>query len=230
MGLEPDGRNAYLVPYGNECTLIPGYMGLVQLAYRSGEIASIHADVFCEGETFTESMGEVTAHVIDRSKPRGRPLGAYCIVKFTSGAVKHEVMGVGEIEAIRKRSKAGSKGPWVDYWAEMAKKTVFKRASKWLPISSEVLEAFERDDDTLIEQTPVLRKSASSLSMLTESLTQEATIPSYETIDDVLHAINQASTKEAIVAVSKAAIACKPEDDEWAAAIDRLSTEAIESL
>jgi recombination protein RecT len=37
LGLEPGGAlgHAYLVPYGNQCTLIPGYRGLVELVRRS---------------------------------------------------------------------------------------------------------------------------------------------------------------------------------------------------
>jgi recombinational DNA repair protein RecT len=36
----------------------------------------------------------------------------------------------------------------------MAKKTVFRRASKWIPLSSEIRDAYERDDDSLVEATP----------------------------------------------------------------------------
>jgi recombination protein RecT len=69
-------------------------------------------------------------------------------------ACKHEVMTRDEIDSIRKRSKSGSSGPWVTDFAEMAKKTVFRRASKWIPLSSEIRDAYERDDDSLVEATP----------------------------------------------------------------------------
>ena len=38
LGLEPDGVSgqAYLVPYKDVCTLIPGYRGLIDLAVRRG--------------------------------------------------------------------------------------------------------------------------------------------------------------------------------------------------
>ncbi|MCQ8865521.1 recombinase RecT, partial [Escherichia coli] len=43
-----------------------------------------------------------------------------------------------EIEAVRKTSKAAfsDKGPWVNHWNEMARKTVVKRASKYWPKAS----------------------------------------------------------------------------------------------
>ena len=50
MGLEPDGRRAHLIPYGNACTLIIDYKGIVELAMRSGLVANLHADTVCENE------------------------------------------------------------------------------------------------------------------------------------------------------------------------------------
>jgi recombination protein RecT len=65
------------------------------------------------------------------------------------GTCKCEVMGLDQIEAIRKRSRAGSSGPWVTDWDEMAKKTVFRRASKWLSLSPELRDAVNVDDDQI---------------------------------------------------------------------------------
>lgn len=152
LGLEPDGRKAHLIPYGNQCTLIVDYKGLVELARRSKEISNIHADIVCENDEFTFEHGneEKLKHnpVIAN---RGKAVAAYSFVKFKDGSVSFEVMSLEEIEAIHKRSKAGAAGPWVTDWAEMAKKTVFRRHSKWLPCSSEILEATEKDFDTPID-------------------------------------------------------------------------------
>ncbi len=56
-------------------------------------------------------------------------------------------MSKDEVEAIRKRSRSGSSGPWVTDWNEMAKKTVFRRHSKWLPLSPDLRDAIEKDED-----------------------------------------------------------------------------------
>lgn len=151
-GLEPDGRRAHLIPYGNECQLIIDYKGLVELAMRSGQIATIHADVVCENDDFDFNIGRITRHRIEFRMDRGEVYAAYCIVRFKDGAEKCEVMSRIEIEAIRKRSKAGKSGPWVTDWNEMAKKTVFRRCSKWLPLNAEIRDAFDRDDDVLLTQ------------------------------------------------------------------------------
>lgn len=155
LGLEPDGRKAHLIPYGDKCTLIVDYKGLVDLVRRSGEVSYIHADVICEKDKFDVNYGTDAKLVHNPSlKERGKIKGAYSFVRFKDGAEDFTVMSIDEIEAIRKRSKAGNSGPWVTDFNEMAKKTVFRRHSKWLPISSEKFqEALEKDMDVPIDIT-----------------------------------------------------------------------------
>lgn len=174
-GLEPDGRRAHLIPYGKECTLILDYKGIVELCFRSGYVKNIHADVVRQGDAFDFNLGKVTRHTPwafrnDEVKPEkaGDIVAAYCIAEMKDGASKHEVMTKREIDGIRNRSKAGTSGPWVSDYAEMAKKTVFRRASKWLPLSAEMVEAFDRDHDTPlpIQQTNYARIEAVDVSEL----------------------------------------------------------------
>jgi recombination protein RecT len=154
-GLEPDGRNAHLIPFRNnklnitECQLIIDYKGLVELAMRSGLVSTIHADTVCENDEFEYDRGEITKHRIDLRKDRGECYAVYALVKFKDGATKCEVMTRQDIEAIRKRSRAGNSGPWCTDWNEMAKKTVFRRLSKWISISAEFRDAVDADDDTI---------------------------------------------------------------------------------
>lgn len=152
-GLEPDGRRAHLIPYGKECTLIIDYKGLAELAMRSGIVANIHADVVCENDAFKYSIGEVKEHVIDFRNPRGEVYAVYAICRFKDGTTKADCMTREDVDKIRKRSRAGASGPWQTDWNEMAKKTVFRRLSKWLPLSAEFRDAVERDDEEL-EQLP----------------------------------------------------------------------------
>ena len=152
LGLEPDGRRVHLIPYGKKCTLIIDYKGLVALARRSGEVADIHADVVCENDRFEYSFGtngnlEHRPAIADR----GEVIAAYSFVKLKDGSSSYEVMNKEEIDAIRKRSKASGSGPWVTDWKEMAKKTVFRRHSKWLPVSAEFRDAVDKDYDVPID-------------------------------------------------------------------------------
>lgn len=122
FGLEPDGRVAHLIPYGKQCQVIIDYKGLAELAYRSGRVSNLHADVVCENDEFEYDMGQVVKHRIDLRKPRGNVYAVYATCEFKDGTKKSDVMSREEVEAIRKRSKAGSSGPWVSDWSEMAKK------------------------------------------------------------------------------------------------------------
>lgn len=156
FGLEPDGRKAHLIPYRGMVKLIFDYKGLVDLARRSGQISDIHADIVCESDFFEYSFGTEGKLI---HKPalanRGSVVGAYSFVKLKDGSVSYEVMSVEEIEAVKERSegwkafkeKKISTNPWHTDWSEMAKKTVFRRHSKWLPLSSEFQEAIEKDFD-----------------------------------------------------------------------------------
>ena len=152
IGLEADGRRAHLVPYGTECTLLIDYKGLVELALRNGDVARIHADVVYELEIengdFIYDRGKVEKHHKSLLPNRGMVVAAYAEVEFKSGTVKAEIMTREEIETIRNQSKAGKNGPWVNHWNEMAKKTVFRRLSKWLPLSPEIREHMEKDDES----------------------------------------------------------------------------------
>lgn len=152
-GLEPDGRSAHLIPYGTQCQLIIDYKGIVELVMRTGLVSKIHADVVCENDAFEYDIGEIVTHKIDLRKPRGEVFAAYAICQFKDGARSAVVMAKSEIEAIRKRSRAGGSGPWVTDWNEMAKKTAFRRLSKWLPLSPEIRDAVEKDDDVIDVQS-----------------------------------------------------------------------------
>ena len=58
-------------------------------------------------------------------------------------------MSANEIEKIRDISKAKDSQAWKDYWSEMAKKTVIRRISKRLPMSSDLEVIIHRDNETL---------------------------------------------------------------------------------
>lgn len=146
LGIEPDGRRAYLIPFGKDCQLIIDYKGLVELALRSGKVSNIFADVVCEDDEFEYNMGEIKTHKVDFKKPRANMYAAYAICTFKDGTRQACVMSKDEIEDVRRSSKSANGTTWKDHYNEMAKKTVFKRLSKWLPLSPELRDAVEIDD------------------------------------------------------------------------------------
>lgn len=162
MGLEPDGRRAHLIPYGTEATLIVDYKGLVELIRRSGDVVSIRAETVCEKDEFSWTNGEVT-HAVNWREDRGQVQAVYAEAVMKSGEKQTAVMTLKEVEAIRDRSqgyqyakKNNKQHPWLSDFPEMSKKTVVRRLSKMLPLSSEIMQHVERDDDqfTIRNVTP----------------------------------------------------------------------------
>jgi len=154
IGLEPDGRRAHLIPFENrklnivECQLIVDYKGLIELAKRSGEVATWQAYTVCEADSFSWRNGKVN-HEIDWLSDRGAVRAYYSHVLTKEGQDDYEVMTMAEVEAIRKRSRASQSGPWVTDFDEMGKKTVMRRHSKRLTLSPEFLDAIDRDADNI---------------------------------------------------------------------------------
>lgn len=156
LGLEPGGAlgQLYLVPFKGVCTAIVGYRGFLELARRTGQLKSIRAVVVYANETFkvTQGLNFDIAHECRFDDQRGEPVAAYAVAELNDGSVQFEVMTKGQIEKVRARSKAAGDGPWVTDWEEMAKKTVFRRLAKWLPLSSERFDkALEQDNEDFID-------------------------------------------------------------------------------
>lgn len=204
-GLEPDGRNAHLIPFDvkkkqggqwtvdhTDCTLIVDFKGYVELVMRSGLVANIHADVVCEHDEFEYDRGCITKHKIDFRHPRGKAYAAYAVVRFKDGTEKTEVMPAEDILAIRDRSqgwkafKAGyaHQSPWNPaepvIEREMWKKTVFRRATKWVQLSPEIRETMAKEDDSeerirLLAATnapPLIETTATKTESLIEEMRQ----------------------------------------------------------
>jgi recombination protein RecT len=58
LGLEPGPLGeAYLVPYGNTATFVPGYRGLIKLAWQSDQLSDIWAEIVCANDEFSYDLG-----------------------------------------------------------------------------------------------------------------------------------------------------------------------------
>lgn len=148
LGLDIDARGlAYLVPYGNEAQFQIGYLGLIELAYRSGKVKCISAHCIYESEkdkvTITRIDGryEVT-HPFSYDRPKGNIIAVYATAEVDGFGSFTEVMRIDEIERIRGLSKAKNSPAWKDHYEAMAKKTVIRRLAKFLPKS--IIEDFSR--------------------------------------------------------------------------------------
>lgn len=166
-GLILDGREAALTVYNvnkgtkenpkweKEAQYQPMVTGIIKRVRNSGEVTRFNAFVVHKNDLFKVKFGiemEIT-HEPNFDNP-GEVIGAYAACRFKDGLDDFEYMSKGEIESIRTRSKSPTKGPWVTDWPEMAKKTVMRRLSKRLPMSSDLRNVVQRIDETISFEPP----------------------------------------------------------------------------
>ena len=149
MGLEPDGRRAHLIPYGQECTLIIDYKGIVELVRRDPSVEDIQCITIRQND-FAEWVNGDMIHKIDPKTERGEVVCTYTRIKWKSGSVSiGEPFSKADAEHAKKSSKTSSSGPWRDHYVEMWKKSNIKRDSKMWPLSPEIRDAIEKEDDRM---------------------------------------------------------------------------------
>lgn len=152
-GLLLDGREAAAVIFrgreGPKVQYMPMFGGILKKIRNSGELASISAHVVHEKDEFVYELGdeERIVHRPFMNGDRGRYIAVYAIAKTKDNAIYREVMSVDDVEKVRSVSKAKDSGPWVQWWGEMAKKTVIRRIAKRLPSSADVDQMFMHDND-----------------------------------------------------------------------------------
>lgn len=148
-GLLPDGREAAIVMFGDKAQAMPMIAGVLKKIRQSGDVAKVSAQVVYENDEFVWHLGfdeNVTHNPPALDKPRGKAIGAYATAVLKDGSRLLEVMSLEEIEKVRAVSRSGKNGPWVQWWGEMARKTVMRRLSKRLPMSTDIEDALDRDE------------------------------------------------------------------------------------
>lgn len=158
LGLEPNTPlgQAYLLPFKNtkkgitEVQFQIGYKGLIDLAYRSGEVEVVQAQCVYEHDTFECEYGiEPKLRHIPADGERGELIKVYAMFRTKSGGYGFEIMSVDDIRKhAQKYSKAYSSGysPWKTNFEEMAKKTVLKKVLKYAPLKSDFVRSVVQDE------------------------------------------------------------------------------------
>jgi len=153
---------AYLVPFGDQCQLIPGYTGLMKLARQSGLVQDIYAHEVRVNDKFTLKLG------MERSlehepltgpggfpasdEERGEVVGFYAVAVFKDGSRTFVAMSRKEVEKIRDNSKGyqaakryKKESVWDSDFTAMGLKTAIRRLCKFLPKSPELATALALD-------------------------------------------------------------------------------------
>lgn len=153
LGLEPNTPlgQAYLIPFRNhghmQCQFQLGYKGLIDLAYRSGEVSIIQAHTVRENDDFAYELGlDPKLHHVPAKSNRGNAIAYYAMFKTKDGGYGFQVMSIDEVNAhARAYSKSFSSGPWQTNFDEMAKKTVLKKVLKYAPLKSDFVRGIAQD-------------------------------------------------------------------------------------
>lgn len=167
-GLVPDGREAQLVIFNskekftdqagkkgerwvNKVQYMPMVAGILKKIRNSGELKSMTCNVVMERDKFRYWIDDVGEHITHEpnvlESDRGKLIAVYAIAKTKDGGVYTEVMSRGQIEQVRNVSKSKDNGPWVGWYDEMARKSVIRRLSKRLPMSTDIERVIRRDDE-----------------------------------------------------------------------------------
>ena len=167
-GLLPDGREGAMVPrkawklskrLGRDVYEVvwqPMIAGIRKKVRNSGEISVWDCHCVYSGDTFELQFGDEPSikHTYDMSRPRGELIGVYSVAKMKDGSKSYEAMSVPEIIEIRDQTdgwRAWTERkvptPWHTHFAEMARKTVARRHSKMLPMSSDLDDLMRRDEE-----------------------------------------------------------------------------------
>lgn len=144
LGLDIDSmtNQVHLVPFKNnaknrtDVTVIIGYKGLETLAIRTKLVKRIMARAVRAGDEFEYCYG---TNPVLTHKPLNKTRDlthVYAIAYLADGGTEFIVLTKEDVGKTRARSRAGSSGPWVTDYEEMALKTAIRKLCKRLPNAS----------------------------------------------------------------------------------------------
>lgn len=155
LSLDTVSQLAYLVPRKINkkfaVCLDISYKGLIKAATDSGSIMWAQCEIVRKNDVFKRvGVDKAPIHEINEFSDRGEMVGVYCVVKTHDGDYLTDVMTKEEIDLIKGKSEAAKRGygPWYDFYEEMAKKTVAKRAAKMWPRTERIYH-LEKAIDTV---------------------------------------------------------------------------------
>ena len=175
-GLMPDGREGALVIFNTKMSVngkdawvkavqwMPMIAGIIKKIRQSGEVSSVGARIVYHNETISpgndaegnpmpprfrytiEDGEERVYHDPILFGDRGPFVGVYAYANFKDGTKEFEPLNKADIDKMRAVSRSSSKGPWSEWFEEMAKKSAIRRLSKRLPLTADIMSAVMRDD------------------------------------------------------------------------------------
>ncbi|MBQ7014296.1 MAG: recombination protein RecT [Oscillospiraceae bacterium] len=185
LGLEPNTPlgQAYLLPYRNrkknitEVQFQIGYKGLIDLAYRSGEVETVQAQCVYENDEFECEYGiEPKLRHKPARTDRGDLVSVYALFRTKSGGYGFEVMSIEDIRkhaAKYSQAYSSSYSPWKTSFEEMAKKTVIKKVLKYAPLKTDFAKAVSQDGAVKSELSEDMFEVSSDIDFVETEIVEE---------------------------------------------------------
>ncbi len=216
LGLDIDARGfAYLIPYRNnknntmEAQFQIGYMGLVELAYRSQKVKAISAHCIYESEKGVVEISRIDGqfsvkHPFSYDPPTGKMIAVYATAIIEGLGAHTYILRIDEIEKFRKISKAPNSPAWTSHYEAMCKKTAIRQLAKFLPKS--ILEDFSRGS-AIDEKETFVEAEAAASEYIDLSAGSKPIDADFENNDDAIaEEIKKAKPDAALKAKAKAQI------------------------
>lgn len=229
---------------------MPMVYGLRKKILQSGDVVSLETGVVYRAEAeaghFIYEVGleppirhRPKLDLTDEEMDDSEIVAAYSIARISNAGGGEpfwsvEVMRRAEINKVRETSQTGAtrdrkgqprkaSGPWVDWFGEMAKKTVLRRHSKTLPMSGDVLDAIDREDEELAAQ--------GAAHLLDVEPDAPVALPSNDDLDSASERVDEETGEVTDEPATNPATGMTEVDEETARELDaRMSPEAEQTL
>jgi len=142
----------WMIPRKGECHFQVGYVGWKQVAYRSGQVASVDAHVVRQNDEFDYVGGsDERLRFVPADGDRGAMVRCFTIIKTVMGGTIIKVMSKEEVDHHRQKSQAlDSKfSPWNEPnigEPMMWRKTVLRQGLKMAPLSVEAQALIQKEE------------------------------------------------------------------------------------
>lgn len=151
LGLEPGVNGAgFLVPYGETCTFVPGWKGLVDLVSRSGR-GTVYTGVIYSDQEYTFKDGAIRDLVVNNETDMINPIDI--THAFAIGWVKDAQFPIIELWSVKKLTahrnlynKIGKRHYSYKNWEMYCRKIPLLQVIKYMPASIELANAIDVDN------------------------------------------------------------------------------------
>lgn len=136
-GLDLDGEECLIIPYGDEAQAQAMYKGLIRRAIEAEVCVHVYADLIREGDHIDEISGSRRELTVKHQRFSNKKIiGAYAVAYLANGLTDYEIFEQGDIDAVKKaalrlaqrRDKSAGESPaWRFFEGQMIKKSVLRR-------------------------------------------------------------------------------------------------------